>query len=104
MRQKGRHLVLESRLEALAERIEKLRRKLSAAKGGAKIEELGTIEELEDRQKKLAGRLQELDREGPGIGSDVKAELEAMTDDLTGAVEDFMVWADSGFASRPPKR
>ncbi len=104
MRQRRRYLVLEARLQALAARIEELKRRLSSAKGVKRIEELGEIEELESRHKKLTDRLEELDREGPGFRQDVRAELEAMADDLTGAVEDFMIWADSGYANRRKPR
>jgi predicted nucleic acid-binding Zn-ribbon protein len=106
MRQKRRHLVLEARLQTLAARIETLKRQLARAKGVERVEELGEIEELESRRKKLTDRLRELDREGPGLRQDLQAELEAMADDLSAAVEDFMIWADSGEASRrePRKR
>ncbi len=106
MPQKGRHAVLEARLEALAARIEELKGKLSRAKGIERVEEAGEIEELTNRHKTLRDRLQELDREGAGFPQDAKAELQTMADDLTTAVEDFMAWADSGFSDRrkPQKR
>lgn len=106
MPQEAHHLVLEARLQTLASRIEEMRRKLSQAKGVEGVEEAGAIEELESRHKKLRGRVETLNREGPSVGADVKAELEAMADDLSSAVEDFMIWADSGYAGhrKPQKR
>lgn len=98
------HPGLELRLEALAERIAKLRQKASTAAGVEKIEEFGEIEELERRHKELAERLQALNREGPGFRQNMKAELEKVVDDLTGMVEDFMLRADAvQFAGRNPR-
>jgi predicted nucleic acid-binding Zn-ribbon protein len=102
MKEHGLHRELEVRLEALAQRIAALRRRMSRAKGVEKIEQFGEIEELERRQKKLAERLRALDREGPGFRQDVKADLERMADDLSGTVEEFMLWADSHYRGRRP--
>jgi predicted nucleic acid-binding Zn-ribbon protein len=98
----GLHRDLELRLEALAERIAALRRKLRRAKGREKVEEFGEIAELEDRYATLAERLQALDREGPGFRQDAKAELEKVADDLSGTVEDFMSWIDADHQGNPP--
>jgi len=78
---------------------------MSQAKGLEKIEEFAEIEDLEGRYKLLADRLQALNGEGPGFRPDMKAELEKVADDLTGTVNDFVSWVDSGY--RPdwrPKR
>jgi len=100
--QHGLHRGLELRLVALAERIAALRQSMKQVKGAARIEDFGEIEELQRRYDVLAGRLQALDREGPGFRQDVKAELEKVADDLTGTVEDFGLWVDSGFQKRRP--
>ncbi len=102
MKEKGLHPGLEMRLTALAARIAQLRQKMSQAKGVEKIEEFGEIEELERRHQMLEDRLRKLNREGPGFRQDVKAEIEKVTDDLTGTVQDFMTWIDSG--QRPDQR
>lgn len=98
----GLHRGLELRLVALAERIAALRRNRNTATGAAKIEDFGEIEELQRRYDELAGRLQALDREGHGFRQDVKAEMEKVADDLTGVVEDFALWVDSGYRGRRP--
>jgi predicted nucleic acid-binding Zn-ribbon protein len=102
MEEHGLHRGLEVRLGALAERIAALRRKMKKAQGAEKIEEFGEIEELERRYNVLAERLQALNREGPGFRQDVKAELEKVADDLSGSVEDFMMWVDSNYRGRRP--
>jgi predicted nucleic acid-binding Zn-ribbon protein len=98
----GLHRGLELRLTALATRIAKLRQKMNQEKGLEKIEEFGEIEELERRYKVLADQLRSLNREGSGFRQDVKAEIEKVADDLTGMVEDFTIWVDSGY--RPEQR
>ena len=98
----GLHPVLEMRLAALATRIAELRLMMSQAKGLEKIEEFGEIEELEQRYKVLEERLRKLNLEGPGFRQDMKAEIEKVADDLTGTIQDFVTWVDSG--SRPDQR
>lgn len=96
MEETSLHRELEIRLTALATRIAELRHKMSRAKGAEKIEEFGEITELEKRHATLAGRLQDLHQEGTGFRHEMKVELERLTDDLSGAVENFVLWADSG--------
>jgi archaellum component FlaC len=96
------HRGLQLRLEALAQRIATLRQKMSVAKGTTKIEEFGDVEELERRHAMLAQRLEALNREGPGFRQDIKAEIEKMTDDLTGSVGEFVSWVDAGARGRRP--
>lgn len=102
----GRHRVLEARLHALVARIEEAKLRLAKTPGADRIEAFGEIKELEGRHRKLTARLSHLEREGPGLRQDMKAELEALADDLSGAVEDFMIWVDSGYAidRRPAPR
>lgn len=102
MEEQGLHRGLELRLEALAERIATLRWKMLQAKGAEKIADASEIDELERRYEILAGRLRALNREGPGFRQDAKAELEKVADDLSGTVEDFVMWVDSGYRGRPP--
>jgi predicted nucleic acid-binding Zn-ribbon protein len=102
METSGLHQGLELRLEALAERIAALRRKLGAAQGKEKVEDFGEIAELERRYATLAERLQALNREGPGFRQDAKAELEKVADDLSGTIEDLMSWIDSDHPGNPP--
>ncbi|MDE2228790.1 MAG: hypothetical protein KGL11_07085 [Alphaproteobacteria bacterium] len=102
MKEHGLHRGLELRLEALAARIAALEQKMKRATGFTRIEDFGEVAELEQRHKALAGRLQELAREGPGFRQDVKAEIENLTDDLTNTVDDFVMWIDSDF--RPDRR
>lgn len=93
----GLHRGLELRLEGLAERIATLRRKMIQATGAEKIADAAEIDELERRYKTLAERLQALNREGPGFRQDAKAELEKVADDLSGALEDFVMRIDSDY-------
>jgi predicted nucleic acid-binding Zn-ribbon protein len=98
----GLHPGLELRLEALAERIGVLRRAMAKATGVERLADLGEIDELDRRFRRLADRLRALNREGPGFRSDVKAEVEKITDDLSGTVEDFLMWIDAGYRGRRP--
>ncbi len=92
----GWHPGLEARLTALALRIGDLRHKMNQAEGAEKIEASGEIGELERRYQLLDERRSSLNREGPGMRQDVKAELERVVDDLKGTIEDFIMWIDSG--------
>ena len=60
-----------------------------------KIEALGVIARLEGRYKELKNHLDELNREGPGFRHGMKNQLEKLSFDLSGALEDFITWADS---------
>ncbi len=46
--------------------------------------------------------MDELNREGPGFRHGMKNQLEKLAFDLSGALEDFITWADSGY--QPDKR
>ncbi len=105
MAQTGLHSRLEMTLTALAARIAELRKKMSQAKGVEKIEELDEMEGLERRYKMLEDQLRKLNGEGPGFRQDMKAEIEKVADDLTGMVEEFVTWVDSGYQpDQRPKR
>ena len=102
MGQAGLHQGLELRLKVLGDRIRSLKDKMSHAEGLRKIEALAVIERLEGRYKELNDRLDELNREGRGFRHGMKNELEKLSFDLSGALEDFITWADSGY--HPDKR
>lgn len=102
MEERSLHPELEARLTALANRIAHLRETMNKATGIEKIEDFGEIEELDQRYKVLEDRLSRLNREGPGFRQDMKAAIEMVADDLTGAVEDFMMRLNSG--PRPQRR
>ena len=102
MEQTGPHQGLELRLKVLGDRIRTLKDKMSRAEGLQKIEAAGAINRLEERYKELKDRLDELNREGPGFRHGMKNELEKLSFDLSGALEDFITWADSGY--HPDKR
>ena len=105
MAETGLHSALEMRLAALATRIAKLRQTMRQAKGGEKIEEFDEIEGLERRYKMLEDQLRQLNGEGPSFREDMKAEIEKVADDLTGVVEEFVTWVDSGYQrDHRPKR
>jgi hypothetical protein len=95
MPEKGHHPILETRLETLRTRIEGLKGRLFAAKGAERIEEFATVEELENRRAELADRLRRLEREAPEGRQGAGEELEAMADDLTGAIEDLIIRLDA---------
>ncbi len=97
MRHSGSHRGLELRLDTLAARLHMLREKVDRAEGLAKIEGRREIAQLERRQKDLEQRLSALKREAPGFRHEMKNELEKLAFDLSGAVEDFILWTDSGF-------
>jgi predicted nucleic acid-binding Zn-ribbon protein len=92
----GQHPILETRLRELAARIGSLKEKLAAAKGIARVEELGAIEELERRYAALTDRLQKLETEAPQSRQGAAEELKAMEDDLTGAIDDLITGLDAG--------
>jgi len=97
MGERSLHPELEARLMALANRIAHLKRSMKEATGLKKVEDFGEIEELEQRYKVLEDRLSRLNREGPGFRQDMKAAIEMVADDLTGAVEEFMMRLDRGY-------
>jgi hypothetical protein len=99
MEEPGLHRGLELRLKALAARIRTLKEKMERAEALQRIEDLGEIDQLERRYKLLQGRLDELNREGKGFRHGVKNELEKLSYDLSGAVEDFIIRIDSGYGS-----
>ncbi|MGH7035328.1 MAG: hypothetical protein ACREFL_16465 [Stellaceae bacterium] len=101
MDEQGLHRGLELQLEALATRIAALRQKMSTAGGGERVEELGEIEDLQHRYEETVARLRALQSAGPGFRREAKAELEKIAADLSGNVEDFVTWVDSG--GRGPK-
>ena len=82
---------LEMRLEHLASRIESLK---AQAEGFEKIDEIGRLDQLEHRYKDLENRMQELNREGPGFRHEMKNELEKLSYDLSGAIDEFIMWVD----------
>jgi predicted nucleic acid-binding Zn-ribbon protein len=93
---------LELQLESLAARIAALRQKMSAAGGIERIEDRGEIEDLQHRYDEIVARLRALQDEGPGFRQEAKAELEKVAADLSGNVEDFVSWVDSGGRGRRP--
>jgi len=104
MKETSLHPSLQMRLAALATRISELRQRASQVKGGERIEEFSEVEELERRYKTLDQQLRKLDQEGSGFRQDMKAEIEMVTDDLAGMVEDFFIWIDADFkADHRPK-
>jgi predicted nucleic acid-binding Zn-ribbon protein len=88
---------LELRLTVLATRIAQLRHKMTQAAGPERIEELGEIDQLQERSKKLEKQLLDLEHHGAGAMPGVKAEIETMADDLAGTVDDFMMRIDAKF-------
>jgi hypothetical protein len=93
---------LELQLESLAARIAALRQKMSAAGGVERIEDRGEIEDLRHRYDEIVARLRALQDERPGFRQEAKAELEKVAADLSGNVEDFVSWVDSGGRGRWP--
>ena len=93
---------LEMRLEHLASRIESLKAQIAKAEGFEKIDEIGRLDQLEHRYKDLEDRMRQLNREGPGFRHEMKNELEKLSYDLSGAIDEFIMWVDSG--CHPDKR
>ncbi len=102
MEQAGLHQGLELRLEVLKDRMRTLAEKMSRAEGVQKIDNLGDLDRLERRYDELKSRLDALNREGPGFRHELKNELEKLSADLSGTLDDFIMWTDSGY--RPDKR
>jgi hypothetical protein len=92
---------LELRLTVLATRIAQLRQKMTHAAGSERIEELGEIDQLQERSKMLEKQLLDLEHQGAGAMPGVKAEIETMADDLAGTVDDFMMRIDAKFQLGP---
>jgi len=104
MEDAGLHSGLEIRLTALATRIADLRRRMGEGSEQGRIDAFGEIQELEQRHRKLEADFAQLDREGPGFRQDVKAGIEAVATDMSGWVEDHVMWIDSGYQpDRRPK-
>src|SRR5271165_5293082 len=87
---------LSMRLEHLASRIESLKAQIAKAEGFEKIDEIGRLDQLEHRYKDLENRMRELNREGPGFRHEMKNELEKLSYDLSGAIDEFIMWVVCG--------
>jgi predicted nuclease with TOPRIM domain len=97
MEQTSVHKGLEMRLEHLGYRIEGLKAKIETAQGFEKMDAIGRLDQLEHRYKDLEDRLRQLNREAPGIRHDMKNEFEKLSYDLSGTIDEFIMWVDSGF-------
>lgn len=95
--QKTLYRGLRLRRDALVERINALREKAARTDGVEKLDILSQITQLERRRQRFEKRLQDLNCEKPGAGSMMKAMIENLVYDLTGAVENFILKADSGY-------
>ncbi len=102
MEQVSLHRGLELRLEALAARIRMLREKTDRTGGVEKLDGHRQIDELEQRQKSLETRLDELRSEDPTASHGLTDEVEKLSYDLSGAVDNVILWVDSGY--RPEKK
>jgi predicted nucleic acid-binding Zn-ribbon protein len=90
----GKHPGLEMRLRSLSERIGELKRKMNRADSVTRIEMMGEVLQLEQREKVLEAQLRKLDGEGPGLRQNLKAEFDKIADDLAASVQDFIIRLD----------
>jgi len=95
----GHHPGLEMRLRSLAQRIGELKRRMNRADASTRIEMMGEVLQLEERERDLAEQLRKLDGEGAGLKQSLKAEFEKIADDLAASVQDFIIRLDR---HRPP--
>ena len=91
MEQAELHQGLELRLEVLKDRMRTLAEKMNRAEGVQKIDAWETSTGWSGDKN------DELNREGPGFRHDLKNELEKLSSDLSGTLDDFIMWTDSGY-------
>jgi hypothetical protein len=96
------HPALEVRVAALAARVAELKRKMSRPADLGHSLGSAEIAELEARRQMLEDKVRDLKQAGPSFQQDVKSEIEAVADDMTGWIEDHLRWIDSGY--RPDRR
>jgi hypothetical protein len=94
MHETGRYPGLELRLRSLAERIGELKRKMARADALVRIEMMGEVLQLEERERQLELRLGKLNGEGNGVRQRLRAEAEKIADDLAASVQDFILRVD----------
>jgi hypothetical protein len=86
---------LDLRLEELADRVTTLKRRCEHASDVEKLRALSEIHRLERSKRILADRLHRLDPDKNGLWQAVKADVQAVTDDLRGAVEHWFERLDA---------
>jgi len=94
MHETGQYPGLELRLRSLAERIGELKRKMTRADAVVRIEMMGEVLQLEERERLLELRLGKLNGEGNGVRQRLRAEAEKIADDLAASVQDFILRVD----------
>lgn len=88
------HPGLQLRIEMLAKRIVLLRKKAARKGDLGRLVDLGTIERLERRHRRLVDQLLRLDTEGSGVWQNAKAEVTELVDDICASIEDSMMRLD----------
>jgi hypothetical protein len=91
----GPHTALEYRLNTLGARIAALKQSMQDATGPEMIEDVGAMSQLEARYKILEEKLPQFETAGPSLDQKIVAEIAAMVDDLTSAVDDIIARADA---------
>jgi hypothetical protein len=98
MEQGGRDRGVELRLEALAARIRIMRARVERRDGMDKLEGYAMLAQLERRYGKLEARARELQRGNKGLLHLLKCQIEKLSYDVSSAVEDLMMFVDSGYS------
>jgi hypothetical protein len=91
---------LDLRLAELVDRTALLTLRWERAAGLERFRAFQEIERLERRKRALKGRLEQLEHAEPGLWQDIKADLQAVADDLRGGIERWIERLDRDHSAR----
>jgi hypothetical protein len=93
---------LKIRVASLALRITELETAMMAARTPDRMEKLGTLRELQQREAHLEALLGELDGGSRGWSEDVKANLDLLADNIQGGLDNLMFATDAHYLAGEP--
>ena len=99
MGKRAYHDALDLRLRELTDRAATLKLRCEHAAGIKKFRTYWEIQRLERRKRMLQERLRKLEREENGFWQDIKANVQAVTDDLSGGVDRWIERLDANHAA-----
>jgi hypothetical protein len=100
MGKRAYHKILDFRLRELTDRAATLKLRCEHAAGIKKFGTYWELQRLERRKRMLQDRLRKLERDEDGFWQDLKARVQAVTDDLPGGVDRWIERLDANHAAR----
>ena len=100
MGKRAYHDALDLRLRELTDRAAILKLRSEHAAGIKKFRTYWEIQRLERRKRMLQERLRKLEREEDGFWQDIKANVQAVTDDLPSGVDRWIERLDANHTAR----